>query len=242
MAVQRKTKRCPFCDEEILADAVKCRYCKEFIDDGADALPVSRHAVKSRPQPEDKITPLLQYPSSVPNKRAVEPITVTPSALGLVPAALATVLFLALAIALMILPFEKWLERLLGQNAWTPVLAEGLHVFGVVFGVFVVLRLVWRILVIESIRYDLSADRIEWSRGVFNRKIDNIDMFRVTDLKLRRSLLDCLLGIGAVTLITRDETNPAFEFEKVRQPRRLYDFIKSASLAADRKQGVVHIE
>jgi len=242
MAMPRKTKRCPYCCEEILADAIKCRFCKEFLDEEKDELPVSRHAVTYRPQPEDKITPLLKRPPAPANEPAAVSMTVAPSVLGLAPEALAAICLLALAAALMVLPFEQWLLPLFGENGWTDILADILHVFGFLFGLVAGLRFIYRVLALRSIRYHLTADRIEWSRGVFSRKIDNIDMFRVADLKLHRSLLDCLLGIGAVTLITRDETNPVFEFEKVRHPRRLYDFIKSASLAADRKQGVVHIE
>jgi len=64
----------------------------------------------------------------------------------------------------------------------------------------------------------------------------------VIDLRLRKSLLDCILGIGRVILITTDETDPEFVFEKVRRSRQLYDIIKQASLDADRRSGVVHLE
>ena len=48
--------------------------------------------------------------------------------------------------------------------------------------------------------------------------------------------------MGAVTLVTKDETDPFFDFEKVANPKQLYDFIKTASLEADRRQGVVHLD
>ena len=45
-----------------------------------------------------------------------------------------------------------------------------------------------------------------------------------------------------MTLVTKDQSDPNFDFVKVRAPRYLYDVVKKASLDADRKQGVIHIE
>ncbi|MHC5182112.1 MAG: hypothetical protein ACYSOW_09625 [Planctomycetota bacterium] len=45
-----------------------------------------------------------------------------------------------------------------------------------------------------------------------------------------------------MTVVTKDETDPLFDFEKVANPKQLYDIIKKASLEADRKQGVVHLD
>jgi uncharacterized membrane protein YdbT with pleckstrin-like domain len=95
---------------------------------------------------------------------------------------------------------------------------------------------------LKTTRYEVSTDRIEWSRGLLDRRVDNLDMFRVIDLKLRRSLLDCIVGIGTVTVITTDKTDPEFTFEKIRDSRKLYDAIKKASLDADRRNNAIHLE
>jgi len=115
-------------------------------------------------------------------------------------------------------------------------------VAGLGLTILIVLILLIKMLKLKMTRYEVSAERIEWSRGIFDRRIDNLDMFRVLDLKLRRSLLDCIVGVGTVGLITTDKTDPEFTFEKIRNSRRLYDIIKKASLDADRRTGVVHIE
>jgi hypothetical protein len=67
-------------------------------------------------------------------------------------------------------------------------------------------------------------------------------MFRIIDLKLRMTAFDSMVGIGTVVLITTDKTDPEFVFEKVRNPRQLYDAIKKAALDADRRGSVVHLE
>jgi uncharacterized membrane protein YdbT with pleckstrin-like domain len=101
---------------------------------------------------------------------------------------------------------------------------------------------VYRVTALKRIHYEITPDRIEYTRGIFNRQIDNIDMFRVIDIKLYRTLADCLTGVGTVTLQTNDETDPVFEFEKIAEPKTLYDVIKKASLQADRRQGVIHVD
>ena len=113
---------------------------------------------------------------------------------------------------------------------------------GLGLAALILLNAILRTAQIKSIHYEISPDRIEYARGIFSRKIDNLDMFRVTDIKLHRSLLDCMVGVGSVTLVTKDETDPSFDFEKVANPKKLYDLIKQSALAADRKQGVVHLD
>ncbi|MHC4542782.1 MAG: hypothetical protein ACYS74_23895 [Planctomycetota bacterium] len=57
---------------------------------------------------------------------------------------------------------------------------------GVGVAVLVLLILLLKTLVLKMVYYEVNADRIEWSRGILDRRVDNIDMFRVIDLKMRR--------------------------------------------------------
>ncbi len=115
-------------------------------------------------------------------------------------------------------------------------------IFGMGLFIFVPLVLLLKAFKLKMMHYEVTPERIEFSRGILDRKVDNIDMFRVIDLKMRRSLLDCIVGVGTVGLITTDKTDPVFNFEKVRRARRLYNIIKMASLEADRTTNVVHLE
>ena len=154
-------------------------------------------------------------------------------------------LVLALAGCLVKLPVEEILnkspELKLSANE-AAAIGHYRVLAGLVIAALIVLRLLIGILKLKMVYYEVSNDRIEWSRGILDRRVDNIDMFRVVDLKMRRSLLDCIFGVGTVALITTDKTDPEFVFEKVRDCRDLYDIIKKASLEADRKTGVVHLE
>jgi hypothetical protein len=238
--LQERTKQCPLCGERIHADAVKCRFCKEFLE-GDDGLPVSHHA---RRGPRGSSIRAGRADKSKPDGD-VGILSVTPSLWGLMGFFITAAMFLAVAWFLKFYSLGFILRTLgvdsLGEPTYDQIDLYAGYV-GIGTALLTVLIVVLRIAQLKSIHYEVSPDRIEYARGIFSRKIDNLDMFRVTDIKLHRSLLDCITGVGAVTLVTKDETDPFFDFEKVAAPKKLYDIIKKASLEADRKHGVVHLD
>jgi membrane protein YdbS with pleckstrin-like domain len=220
------TKQCPFCGEAIRTQAIKCRFCAEFLNtDEAKALEAESQSSR------DKSESIL--------------FAARPSLWALAPAVMKGLLVSVLAALMLYLPLENTVIRLLKlelTDSQAKMIAEYRFIAGVGLIVLVVLILLIKVLKIKMTRYVVSPDRIEWSRGIFDRKVDNLDMFRVIDLKMRRSLLDCVVGVGTVGLITTDKTDPEFYFEKIHHSRKLYDIIKKASLDADKRSSVVHIE
>jgi len=232
-ATDLRTKQCPFCAETIQAAAVKCRFCGEFLENNRAKI------LKADAEPNSELVgDNNSYVSEVL-------FACRPSLLGLAPQIVKGLLLIVVAALLVKMPLEKMLDSLPGVSltkAQVSLFGQYRIMIGLGLALAVIFWLVIKAVRLRMNNYQVTAQRIELARGIFDRKVDNLDMFRVVDLKLRRSFLDWVLGIGTVVLITTDKSDPEFVFEKVRNCRKLYDIIKKASLQADRRTRVVHLE
>jgi len=233
---QSEPKSCPFCAETIQAAAVKCRFCGEFLN-SPKAKAIEANSQTDLISPQNQAKPVL---SRVEGDNKIL-FACSPSLLGIIPQMIKALLLLGIAILIIKLPVENLLSSRITEDQ--AVTFTRYRILGsLAFGFIVLLILAIKIARLKLTYYEVTAERIEWARGIFDKKVDNLDMFRIVDLKLRRSVMDCIFGVGKVVLTTTDKSDPEFAFEKVRDSRKLYDVIKKASLEADRRTSVVHLE
>ena len=239
------TKACPFCAETIRYEAVKCRYCGEFLYGDRRQTEAKFGFLPLQSQPEEPVY------DAVDEEDQEDDILWygRPSILALLGGIAKTAILVTLCLAIHKLPVTAlvaYLDAHLVKSGLQPDLLIRIERW-IDLGALAIVGLALfvlfcRILALKSIYYEVTPDRVEWSRGIFDRQVDNLDMFRVIDLKLRRSLLESILGIGTVRLTTKDDSDPHFDFVKVHDCRGLYDVIKEAGLEADKTRNVVHLE
>jgi uncharacterized membrane protein YdbT with pleckstrin-like domain len=84
----------------------------------------------------------------------------------------------------------------LGEWERWPLLLSGLAL----------LILLWKWFENLAARFDICQDRLIVRRGIFMKSLDEIELYRVKDIRLDFSLINQLAGIGTITVTSSDET------------------------------------
>jgi uncharacterized membrane protein YdbT with pleckstrin-like domain len=69
--------------------------------------------------------------------------------------------------------------------------------------------LAWKWLTNMAARYDLTEDRLIVRRGIFIKSLDEIELYRVKDIRLDFSLINQMAGLGTICIVSSDETTRA---------------------------------
>jgi len=77
--------------------------------------------------------------------------------------------------------------------------------FWLIFPLFMIL---WKWLTVKNTKYELTTQRLRTRHGILNKKIDELELYRVRDYKLDQPLFLRLFSLGNIILITSDKSHP----------------------------------
>lgn len=66
----------------------------------------------------------------------------------------------------------------------------------------------WKWLETRNTLYTLTDQRLKFTRGVFSKTTEDLELYRVRDTKFEQGVLERMVGLGAIELHTTDETSP----------------------------------
>lgn len=79
------------------------------------------------------------------------------------------------------------------------------------------LVLLYRYLYINTLKYIISSEQLIIEHGVFRRKNDYIELYRVVDYEVNRSLTEQLFGLKTVSIYSGDRTSPRLDILGVKE-------------------------
>lgn len=89
-------------------------------------------------------------------------------------------------------------------------------------------------------KYHLTEEKITIKRGFLNIVEDDAFMFKIQDVRLKRSFFERLFGMGTVVCYTGDVTHPVLEMVHIKNTGEIKEFIMKASEEARIKRRTLH--
>ena len=97
---------------------------------------------------------------------------------------------------------------------------------------------------VASVRYELDPSRLKVRRGIVMKSIDEVELYRVKDVRLNFSIINQLAGIGTITITSSDETtrNGQLVMHDIPQAEHRREEIRRLVDAARERRGVREID
>ena len=70
-------------------------------------------------------------------------------------------------------------------------------------------------------KYELSKEKLIIKTGFFTQNQDEVRLYRILDLSLKRSLIQRMFGLGTVICYTGDVTNPEIHLEHIKHAKEI---------------------
>ena len=135
-------------------------------------------------------------------------------------------------------------ENIIWEGSPSQVRNLGLYVVCGLFFFLVVplFYALWRWIETRCHRYVVSDQRIRESEGVFNKRTDSTELYRVKDVVLLQPFGLRMFGLGNVELRSSDTSTPLLVLEAVPDPSALREKILLAAEARRDAKGVRELD
>ncbi|RBW47290.1 PH domain-containing protein [Psychromonas sp. B3M02] len=107
--------------------------------------------------------------------------------------------------------------------------------FWLVIPLFII---VWKYLSIKCTRYELTNERLKVKSGILNKKIDELELYRVKDYRLEKPFFLRLFSKGNIILDTSDKTHPTLILRAISNSEELCDILRTNVEYSRKKTGV----
>ena len=117
--------------------------------------------------------------------------------------------------------------------AWVATQADWLGGGGAFWIILAVLLLSGLIVVggilaaVLGTRYRLTSQRLFIERGLLSQTVDQTELIRVDDVRLRRSMLDRVFGLGSVAVLSTDATDSETVIQGIAEPESVAESIRT---------------
>lgn len=139
----------------------------------------------------------------------------------------------------MVFAFLKALPRILLAITFL-LLAWWLSPYLILFSLAVCAAAWYRFLYIRSFQYLVTEQYIRLTRGIFFKRVDQVEMFRVKDYIITQSFILQVFKLMYLTLKSTDPENPVIQFQGIPESN-ITDTIRERVLSARKNNNIYEL-
>lgn len=106
------------------------------------------------------------------------------------------------------------------------------------------LKLIWKDrkrpifgLPLSFTKYSLTEEKLLITTGFLSTKEEEIKLYRIMDLTLKRSLWQRIFGVGTIHCCSGDKTTPEFDIKDIKKPANIKELLsKNIEIQRDKKR------
>jgi hypothetical protein len=91
----------------------------------------------------------------------------------------------------------------------------------------------------RSQRYVLTTERLKVDSGMLRKKAESLDLWRVKDVSVKKSITQRTRGCGDVEITSADSSTPKVTLAWIKNPEDVAEQIRQVALDARKRHGVV---
>jgi uncharacterized membrane protein YdbT with pleckstrin-like domain len=80
----------------------------------------------------------------------------------------------------------------------------------------------------KTTEYELTTQRFKTRSGILNRKLDELELFRVRDYGMDQPLMLRIFGLGNITMMTSDASSPTVALRAIADVESVREKLRSA--------------
>ena len=108
-------------------------------------------------------------------------------------------------------------------------------------GIFLFLVLLYRFICLRRICYRVGNEQLVCERGLFCRRVDYMELYRIVDFQEHQSLLQQLCGLKTVVILSTDRNSPKLDLIGIRRGNDIVAIIRERVEINKRKKGIYEI-
>lgn len=78
---------------------------------------------------------------------------------------------------------------------------------------------------ISFTRYSVTEEKLYIDTGLLSRNEEEIRLYRILDLTLKRPFWQRIFGVGTIHCCTADKSTPEFDIKKIKKPTEIKDML-----------------